>query len=166
MPPIKNPGSGYGSHLPITGGNSFAGGGWGPGIREVHLVAFARQLERRQGAEGQIATMKRSQVAIRWKAGLHLRAAARLVKLARTFRASVLLRANQKMADARSLLALLLLCATCGTVVDIEAAGEDEDQAITALVSALETSDPDTGDGDEPPAMNEMPPSGKTPSNG
>lgn len=109
--------------------------------------------------------MKCSQVAIRWKAGLHLRAAARLVKLARSFRSSVRLRANQKMADARSLLALLLLCATCGTVVDLEVTGEDEEQAITALVSALGTSDPEALDGDAFPELKEAPP-GKTPSDG
>lgn len=110
--------------------------------------------------------MKRSQVAIQWKAGLHMRAAARLVKLARSFRSSVLLRANQRMADARSLLALLLLCATCGTVVDLEVTGEDEEQAITALVSALGTSDPEALDGDAFPEPKEATPPGKTPSNG
>lgn len=122
------------------------------------MVASVRQLERGKRADGRIDTMKRSQIAIRWKAGLHLRTAARLVKLARSFRSSVLLRANQKMADARSLLALLLLCATCGTVVEIEAVGADEDQAISALVSALETNDPDVLDGDGLHEMKEAPP--------
>lgn len=65
------------------------------------------------------------------------------------------------MADARSLLSLLLLCATCGTVVDLEVTGEDEDQAHAALASALETNDPEAPDEDEPRTMNAPPPIGK-----
>ena len=37
------------------------------------------------------------------------------------------------MADARSIISLLLLCATVGTLIDIEVHGEDEDAAISAI---------------------------------
>jgi len=37
------------------------------------------------------------------------------------------------MADAGSILSLLLLCATFGTLVEVEVHGEDEDAAMSAI---------------------------------
>src|SRR5688572_15770584 len=81
--------------------------------------------------------MKRSQLTVPWTDGLHLRPAAQLVRLAQKFSSSILLRANGKMADARSILNIMLLCAALGTVIEVEAQGEDEDLAIQAVESAF-----------------------------
>ena len=77
--------------------------------------------------------MKRSSVVVPWNEGLHFRPASRLVQIAQTFRSSVFLKCGQKVADLRSILSLIALCATMGTALDVEAAGEDEDDAIQAV---------------------------------
>ena len=79
--------------------------------------------------------MKSLHVVVPWKSGLHLRPAARLVRLAQSFRSSICLKANGKMADARSIISIMLLCASLGTTLDVEATGTDEDTAIQAVES-------------------------------
>ena len=39
------------------------------------------------------------------------------------------------MADARSIISVMLLCASLGTTLDVEATGTDEDTAIQAVES-------------------------------
>ena len=51
------------------------------------------------------------------------------------------------MADARSILSVILLCAALGTVIEVEAQGEDEDLAIQAVESAFVSPD-NTADAD------------------
>jgi phosphocarrier protein len=87
--------------------------------------------------------MKQARVKVLWKEGLHLRHAARLVRRARSFRSSISLQVNERITDARSILGVLLLCATLGTLVDLQVSGEDEDAAIAALTSLFESGDPD-----------------------
>ena len=94
--------------------------------------------------------MKQSQVCIPWKDGLHARPAARLVRRALAFQSSVSLKVGQRIADARSILAVLLLCATFGTVLDIEVSGSDEEQALAAITSLFESdTDPEAEPADE-----------------
>ena len=85
--------------------------------------------------------MKRSQLTVPWREGLHLRPAVRLVRLAQKFHSSICLRANGKIADARSIISIMLLCAALGTVIDVEASGEDEDIALQAVENAFVSSD-------------------------
>ena len=59
--------------------------------------------------------------------------AARLVRLAQRFHSSIRLRLGTRIADARSILSLMLLSATLGTSLDIEAAGNDEHEAVQAV---------------------------------
>jgi len=77
--------------------------------------------------------MKRSTVTVVWKEGLHLRAAARLVQCAQRFRSTVLVRCRNHVVSASSILAILTLCAAMGSVLEIEAAGDDEDDALAAV---------------------------------
>ncbi len=85
--------------------------------------------------------MKRAQVSIQLKDGLHLRPATRLVKRAMAFQSTIWLKSNEKIANARSILSILLLCATLGTLVELEASGSDEDQALDAIASILQSED-------------------------
>jgi phosphotransferase system HPr (HPr) family protein len=85
--------------------------------------------------------MKRTKVAIPWQEGLHLRPATRLVRLAQASKSLVLLKVGEKIADARSILAIMLLCASVGTVVDLEVSGEDEDHVIDSI-SGIFTPEP------------------------
>jgi phosphotransferase system HPr (HPr) family protein len=82
--------------------------------------------------------MKQAQVRIPWKEGLHLRPAARLVRLAQASKSVVCLKVGAKVADARSILAILLLCAVAGMVVDLEINGEDEAAVLTSITSVFD----------------------------
>ena len=83
--------------------------------------------------------MKRAKVSIPWEEGLHLRPATKLVKSALSFQSTISLKSNGRTADARSILAVLLLCATLGSVLELEASGADEDQALAAITSVFES---------------------------
>lgn len=82
--------------------------------------------------------MKQAQVRIPWKKGLHLRPASRLVSLAKASKSVICLKLGAKVADARSILAILLLCAAAGVVVDLEINGEDEDAVLTSITSLFD----------------------------
>ena len=69
-----------------------------------------------------------------WKTGLHLLPATRLVRLAQSVRSTIFLKCGDKLADARSIVSILLLTATMGTIVDVEISGDDE--AVTASAIA------------------------------
>lgn len=82
--------------------------------------------------------MKRTNISIPWQEGLHARPAAKLVKNAQPFKSSICLKIGEKMADARSILALLLLSASFGTVVELEVSGIDEEQAFASVASVFD----------------------------
>ena len=46
------------------------------------------------------------------------------------FRSSILCRLGEKVADARSVIGILILCAGLGATLEIEASGPDEREAI------------------------------------
>lgn len=79
------------------------------------------------------AVMTRSQVTVAWDQGLHLRRAAQLVLLTKNFRSEISLQLGTRMADARSILSLVLLSAGLGTALVVEAVGADELEAVQAI---------------------------------
>jgi len=81
--------------------------------------------------------MKRSKVVVPWAEGLHIRPATAVVRLAQSLRSIVILKCNGKIADARSILSILLLCASMGTAIELEVRGEDEERAIAAVESVF-----------------------------
>jgi phosphotransferase system HPr (HPr) family protein len=85
--------------------------------------------------------MVTSQHEVMWRDGLHLRMAAMLVKLARRFQSAVRLRAGEQVANAENIMQLLLLSASLGTVLTIEAEGTDEGEAIEALQQFFNNAD-------------------------
>ncbi len=66
--------------------------------------------------------------------GLHARAAARFVHRAGQFTCKIRVTRGAQTVDGKSILGLLLLAAARGTVLDITADGDDEQQAMDALV--------------------------------
>jgi phosphocarrier protein HPr len=70
--------------------------------------------------------------------GLHARLAAQIVHLASRFSCSVSLAFRGRTADARNVLAVMLLAAGVGSTILIEASGPDEDEALDALKSLIE----------------------------
>lgn len=72
--------------------------------------------------------------------GLHARAAARLVKTAGKFQSSVtLVRADTGVkADAKSILSVLYIAASCGTELNILTDGQDETDAMETLTQLFD----------------------------
>lgn len=82
--------------------------------------------------------MIKLKVHVPWPEGLHLRPAAQVVRVARRFRARILVRAGARVADAGSTLSLLVLCATLNSPLEIEAAGDDEQDAVRAIACCFD----------------------------
>lgn len=82
--------------------------------------------------------MKRQQVQIINKLGLHARAAAKVVHAANEFEADVFVGTDHEEVNAKSILGLLTLAASKGTSVWIRAEGADETKAVDALVALFE----------------------------
>jgi phosphotransferase system HPr (HPr) family protein len=88
--------------------------------------------------------MRTTVVIVPWKEGIHLRRAGSIAQLAARFRASIICRLGGQVADARSVISILILCASLGATLEIEASGPDEREAIQA-VDALFSSNDDGG---------------------
>jgi phosphotransferase system HPr (HPr) family protein len=69
--------------------------------------------------------------------GLHARPAARFVQVANRFTSRILLRHNEREADAKSLIALLALTLRPGSRIEISATGPDAAEALAALKAEL-----------------------------
>lgn len=86
--------------------------------------------------------MTAREVVIGHRLGLHARASAELVQLSARFRSEIRIarpdRGPEAQADARSILAVLLLAAGHGTRVEVQAQGEDEEDAVRAICDYLQ----------------------------
>ena len=82
--------------------------------------------------------MIQTQVTIINKLGLHARAAAKLVACTSSFSSRIEMRKDNETADGKSIMAVMMLAAGKGTVLDLEIEGEDEADAHTALVALIE----------------------------
>jgi len=81
--------------------------------------------------------MKISKVVVPWREGLHLRQAVKLVQMGKFFRSTISLRSGRKIADLRSIISIISLCATMGTCLDLEVCGDDETDATQAVEQAF-----------------------------
>ncbi|ACB76242.1 HPr family phosphocarrier protein [Opitutus terrae] len=77
--------------------------------------------------------MKSTRVVVLWRGGLHLRPATTLVRTAKRYSSLVWLRCGGRIADLRSILSVLALCASMGSVVEIDVDGPDEGDALQAI---------------------------------
>lgn len=66
--------------------------------------------------------------------GLHTRPSTEIVKCATNFRADVHLIYQKNYVNAKSLLGILMLAANKGSKIQIEAEGEDAEEAIESLI--------------------------------
>jgi phosphotransferase system HPr (HPr) family protein len=82
--------------------------------------------------------MVEQKVTITNKLGLHLRAAAQLVKLASDHESDIRIRKDSIEVDAKSLMGVLGLEGAMGVEVIILAAGPDETDALKAVVGLFE----------------------------
>lgn len=65
--------------------------------------------------------------------GLHARAATKLVQLASSFPCEVELARDGQTANGKSVMGVLLLCGSRGTVVDVQAKGERAEECVRAI---------------------------------
>ncbi len=71
------------------------------------------------------------------KLGLHARASAKLTQTAGQHKSQVWLSRNDKRINAKSIMGVMMLAAAKGTTIGIETDGEDEEQAMQALVDLI-----------------------------
>jgi len=71
------------------------------------------------------------------KLGLHARAAAKFVTLASKFSSDVYLERGTRSVNGKSIMAVMLLAASKGTELNIVTCGDDEQEAIDALISLI-----------------------------
>jgi phosphocarrier protein len=69
--------------------------------------------------------------------GIHARLSAKIAHLASRFSCSVWLVVQGRRADARSVVAVMLLAAAVGSTITIETSGPDEKEAIDALAGLI-----------------------------
>jgi phosphocarrier protein HPr len=81
--------------------------------------------------------MQTRQVNVGNALGVHARLAAQIVHVASRFTCSVSLAFKGRTANARNILAVMLLAASVGGSILIEASGPDEAEAIDALSSLI-----------------------------
>ena len=72
------------------------------------------------------------------KLGLHARPAAMLVQKASKFKSEIKLQKEDTEINAKSILSVMMLAAEVGSFVVIKAEGEDEEEAVEALVRLFE----------------------------
>ena len=72
-------------------------------------------------------------IEIKNKLGVHARAAALLVQTVNKFSAEVTFSKDGQIADGRSIMGVLTLAATQGSKIQVEASGEDAEQAVRAI---------------------------------
>ena len=73
------------------------------------------------------------QVVIRDSMGLHARTAAKFSKCAAQFNATVLVKKDEQTALADSILDLMMLMASCGTTLELQAEGPEALEVLEAL---------------------------------
>ena len=82
--------------------------------------------------------MLKSKITVTNKAGLHARTSAKLVSTASAFRSSIEIGTPEKMVDAKSILAIMLLAASQGSKLDVIIDGPDEEEALKAIQQLVE----------------------------
>jgi len=65
--------------------------------------------------------------------GLHARAATKLVQLASKFPCEVEVARDEQAANGKSVMGVLLLCGSRGTIVEVRAAGEQASECVQAI---------------------------------
>ena len=82
--------------------------------------------------------MIRTQITIINKLGLHARAAAKFVACTSAYSSSIQAGVDGQLIDAKSIMAVMLLAAGKGTILDMEFEGSDEEEALAALQTLIE----------------------------
>ena len=77
--------------------------------------------------------MVKDKITLKNETGLHARPASELAKLAGSFASTIKLYVNDKIIDAKSILAIMSAGIKYNTEIEIECDGEDEEKALYSL---------------------------------
>ena len=81
--------------------------------------------------------MLRQEIEIINKLGLHARASAKLIQVASQFPCEVVLDRDGKRANAKSIMAVMMLAASKGVTLTVETDGADEQAALDAVLALI-----------------------------
>ena len=77
--------------------------------------------------------MKEFNYTITDKEGIHMRPAGELVKAAKRFESSILIKKDGKTADCKKVFTIMSLAVKCGQEVTVKVEGSDEEQAAAKI---------------------------------
>ena len=81
--------------------------------------------------------MQKREVNVTNPLGVHARPSAKIVQLASKFRSAVSLTLDGRTANARNIVAVMLLAAGAGSTITVETIGPDEREAMNALIDLI-----------------------------
>lgn len=81
--------------------------------------------------------MQEQSVEIINKLGLHARAAGKLVETTTRFNSDITIEKEGRNVDGKSIMAMMMLAAAKGTTINIKVNGEDEVEAMSAVVELI-----------------------------
>lgn len=81
--------------------------------------------------------MIKTSVTIINKLGLHARASAKLTKLAGSYPCEVWMSKGERRVNAKSIMGVMMLAAGLGSQVELETQGEQEQEAMDALLALI-----------------------------
>lgn len=81
--------------------------------------------------------MIQSDIEIVNKLGLHARAAAKLVSTAGRFSSRIDIKFGDQTSDAKSIMGMMMLAASKGSLITISAEGKDEQDALEAISTLI-----------------------------
>jgi phosphocarrier protein len=73
------------------------------------------------------------------RAGIHARPSALLVQVTKDFKSNIYIEKENNKVNAKSIMGIITLIAGFGTELKISAEGEDEEEAVAALVRLFES---------------------------
>ncbi|HJV06357.1 HPr family phosphocarrier protein [Paludibacterium denitrificans] len=81
--------------------------------------------------------MLQAEVEIINKLGLHARASSKFTQLASRYKSEVWITRNGRRVNGKSIMGVMMLAAAKGAQVTLDVNGEDEQEALTALVDLI-----------------------------
>ncbi len=81
--------------------------------------------------------MLKKEIEIVNKLGLHARASAKLTQTASRFASEIWIARGARRVNAKSIMGVMMLAASKGTMIDLETSGPDEAEAMAALEALI-----------------------------
>ena len=81
--------------------------------------------------------MLKQQIEIINKLGLHARASAKLTQTSGQFQSAVFITKSGKRVNAKSIMGVMMLAAGKGSMLEVEADGADEAEAMAAVIALI-----------------------------